>query len=95
LTPGELQPVAVPEHPFAQRCVDHPGPFQTTASGNRHIIVAVCYSTRFDVARAVPDVGAATAQRFVEEEILFKFGAPEAVISDQGSAFTGKSGPVS
>jgi transposase InsO family protein len=91
LPTGELQPIPAPTRPFGQWGIDHQGPFMVSDGGNRHIVVAVCYTTRLVVARAVPDVGSATTQRFVEEEILFRFGSPDAIVSDQGSSFTSKS----
>ena len=81
-----LKPIHVSE-PWSIIGLDVAGPLKSTISGNKFIIVAIDYFTKFCVAKAVPDSTAETTARFVFEEIVCKFGAPKAIISDCGPNF--------
>jgi len=57
-----------------------------TASGNRHIITAIDYSTRWVVAKAVPERSSAEMVKFLYEEILMNYGCPYEIFSDRASS---------
>ena len=58
-----------------------------TRKGNRHIITAIDYATRWVVAKAVPNRDAATVAKFIYEDLLINYGAPYEIITDRASAF--------
>src|SRR5690349_14008883 len=63
------------------------GPLPVTAKGNRFILVATDYLTKWPEARPVPDASAATAANFVYEHIFSQHGAPKELLSDRGTNF--------
>ncbi|KAJ8333917.1 hypothetical protein SKAU_G00412360 [Synaphobranchus kaupii] len=67
--------------------VDVLGPFPVTDSGNRYILVAMDYFTKWPEAFAIPDQSAATTAERLVEEMFARFGAPAELHSDQGRNF--------
>lgn len=59
-----------------------------SAPGNRFIIVAIEYLSRWTVARAVRSFNSDETIRFTKEEIVTTFGTPKEIITDQGVNFT-------
>ncbi len=59
------------------------GTLKKTGSGNRHIIVAIDYATKWPVAKAVPDATAETLAEFLYE-LYLNYGVPKEIITDQG-----------
>ncbi|KAJ8349026.1 hypothetical protein SKAU_G00276150 [Synaphobranchus kaupii] len=70
--------------PMERVGVDVLGPFPVTDSGNRYILVAMDYFTKWPEAFAVPDQSAATTAERLVEEMFTRFGAPSELHSDQG-----------
>uniref|UniRef100_A0A224Z186 Tick transposon n=1 Tax=Rhipicephalus zambeziensis TaxID=60191 RepID=A0A224Z186_9ACAR len=64
------------------------GPFPTLNSGNKWIVVATDYLTRYAETRALPKGSAAEVAKFFVENIVLRHGAPEVLITDRGTAFT-------
>jgi len=75
---------------FERFGIDFIGPLPKTEKGNRYIIVAVEYLTKWVVARALPIDTAAEAAKFIFEEIVCVFGLPSIISSDRGSHFLGQ-----
>ncbi|KAJ8380778.1 hypothetical protein SKAU_G00015560 [Synaphobranchus kaupii] len=73
--------------PMEQVGVDVLGPFPVTDSGNRYILVAMDYFTKWPEAFAIPDQSAATTAERLVEEMFTRFGAPAELHSDQGRNF--------
>ncbi|KAJ8375683.1 hypothetical protein SKAU_G00062630 [Synaphobranchus kaupii] len=67
--------------------VDVLGPFPVTDSGNRYILVAMDYFTKWPEAFAIPDQSAATTAERLVEEMFTRFGAATELHSDQGRNF--------
>jgi hypothetical protein len=67
--------------------LDFAGPLKKTINGMLYIILAICYFTKFCVAKAVKDCTALTAAKFVYEEVICRFGMPKSIISDSGVSF--------
>jgi hypothetical protein len=83
---GELQPIPIPKKPFSLMGIDHVGPFKLTIRGNRHILVAVDYFSKWVVAKPVPDTSAIFIRDFIHQEIIGHHGYPDRIISDRGSS---------
>lgn len=85
---GLLHPVPVPKTPFAQIGMDLLGPFPISAAGNKWIIVATDYLTRYAETKALPSSTAAEAAQFFIENVVLRHGAPAVIVTDRGTAFT-------
>ncbi|KAJ8356690.1 hypothetical protein SKAU_G00194840 [Synaphobranchus kaupii] len=70
--------------PMERVGVDVLGPFPVTDSGNRYILVAMDYFTKWPEAFAIPDQSAATTAERLVEEMFTRFGAPAELHSNQG-----------
>ena len=83
---GLLCPIKV-GGPFEMMGIDLLGPFPTSEMGNKYIIVASDYLTRFVEAKAVPKGSAWEVAKFLLEEVMCRYGAPSKLLSDRGSCF--------
>jgi len=84
-TSEELHPLPV-QQPFDRVGIDLLQ-LPLTTLGNRHVIVATDYLTKWVEARAVPDKTASTVAGFIYEDIICRHGAPKELLSDQGKEF--------
>lgn len=85
---GFLHPITPPIIPFEQVGLDLLGPFPVSSSGNRWIVVATDYLTRYAETKALPRGTASEVASFFLHEIVLRQGAPSVVITDRGTAFT-------
>ena len=65
------------------------GPFPSSF-GNMYILLAVDYVSKWVEATACPINDVITMVRFIQRNILSRFGAPRTIISDEGSHFSNK-----
>jgi hypothetical protein len=72
---------------FERWGIDIVGPLLATEVGNRYIIVAMDYFTRWPEARPLKAANSETVATFIYEEIICRFGAPQVLQSDQGTHF--------
>lgn len=86
----KARPIDTPERPFFMIGCDAVGPFgkEATAQGNRYILVAIDYLTRWPIAKAVPDITETTIAEFLYEQVVVKYGVPNYILTDRGSNFT-------
>ncbi len=73
--------------PFERIGVDLLGPFPLSKFGNRYIIVAVDYFTKWVVVKAVPHQTTEELVDFFVKRIVLQHGAPFFLISDRGKCF--------
>jgi len=85
----ELIPIKV-QGPFHRIGIDIKGPLPVTSSGNRYIIVAMDYFTKWPEARAIPNMRAETVAKFIYEEIICRHGVLQEILSDRGMSFVNK-----
>jgi hypothetical protein len=64
--------------------LDTARPLLETKSGNRYILVAIDHYSKWCEARAVADHSAKTASRFLEDDIICKYGVPRFILTDNG-----------
>jgi Integrase zinc binding domain/Integrase core domain len=81
-----LHPIPV-NTPFYQIGIDFVGPLPLTAQGNRYIIVAMDYLTKWPEAKPVPVATAEQVANFLYEDIIGRHGCPIKILSDQGTHF--------
>ncbi|XP_045027098.1 uncharacterized protein LOC123470625 [Daphnia magna] len=89
-TVGRLQPISLPAHAFEMLGIDHLGPLQTTDSGNKYVIVAINYLTKWMEVAAVPDTSTSHVIPFIQDNIIHRHSHPKRLVSDQGPAFSSK-----
>ena len=74
-------------HPLEIVAVDILGPFPEAQNGNKYILVACEYFTRWVEAYVVRNQEAKTIAEKLMNEFFFRFGLPEQLHSDQGRNF--------
>jgi hypothetical protein len=67
--------------------IDIVGPLPETENGNKYIIVAVEYLTKFPEALPLKDIKAKTVAQFIYDQIICRYGAPKVILTDQGASF--------
>ena len=83
-----VQPI-LPFEPFQKWGLDFVGPIKPTAmfTGNKYILVATDYATKWVEAVALRDNSAKSVAKFLYKNIMTRFGCPVELISDQGGHF--------
>jgi len=64
--------------------LDTAGPLPETRSGNKYILVAIDHYSKWCEAKAVADHGAKTVARFLEDDIICRYGVPKFILIDNG-----------
>jgi hypothetical protein len=85
----ELVPISV-QGPFHRIGIDIKEPLPITSNGNRYIIVAMDYFTKWSEAIAIPNIKAETVTKFIYEQIICRYGVLQEILSDQGTSFINK-----
>ena len=73
--------------------VDVVGPFETSSSRNKYIIVAIDHLTKWMECRAIKDLTTGTTAKFLFEQLICRHGCPQVILSDNGTNFTGQALP--
>ena len=73
--------------PFDQIGIDLVGPLPITPRGNRYIVVATDYLTKWPEVKAIPEASANAVAKFLFENIVCRYGCPSILLSDQGTHF--------
>jgi transposase InsO family protein len=81
-----LQPVKVTTA-FAHIGIDIIGPLPRTLRGNRYIIMAIDYLTKYPEARALQLADSLSIVPFIYEDIICRHGIPLEITSDRGTEF--------
>ena len=79
----------LPLEAFEKWGLNFVGPIKPAAhpSGNKYILVATDYCTKWVEAKALRDNTAASVAKFLYENIMVRFGCPIKLVSDQGTHF--------
>ena len=72
---------------FERWGVDIVGPLPITREGNRYIMIAMDYFSRWPEARPLKAANVNTVATFLYEEIICRFGASRILQSDRGTHF--------
>jgi hypothetical protein len=65
--------------------LDTAEPLPKTYNGNRYILVAIDHYSKWCKAKAFVDHDAKIVTRFLEDEIIYRFGVPKCVLTKNGS----------
>lgn len=85
------RPIPIRSDPFYMVGCDAVGPtLNPSPSGNRYILVAVDYLTKWPMARAVARIDEETTAKFLFEEVVERYGVPNYLLTDRGSNFTSR-----
>ncbi|UYV70960.1 hypothetical protein LAZ67_8001258 [Cordylochernes scorpioides] len=85
--PGLLVPIPPNPSPFQKIGIDYLGRFPISHMGNRWIIVATDYLTRFAITKAATTAEATELATFLIEDVILKHGAPREIITDRERNF--------
>src|ERR1044072_2706106 len=78
----------IPPMDLVQRWrIDIVRPLPTTEDGTRYIVVAMDYFSRWPEARPLKHANATTVATFIYEEIIYRYGPPKVIQSNQGTHF--------
>jgi transposase InsO family protein len=73
--------------PFACWGLDMIGPFKKAQGGYTHVLVAIDKFTKWTEYKPITSLTSAKAVEFIQD-IIFRFGIPNSIITDLGSNFT-------
>ena len=73
--------------PFERVAVDIAGPFPESDRGNRYLLVAMDYFTKWPEVYAIPNQEASTVADVLVNNFFCRFGVPMELHSDQGRNF--------
>jgi ribonuclease HI len=73
--------------PFACWGLDMIGPFKKAQGGHTHVLVAIDKFTKWIEFKPIASLTSAKAVEFIQD-IIFRFGIPNSIITDLGSNFT-------
>jgi hypothetical protein len=85
-TPGPLHPIPVGE-PFSRIGIDIVGPLPLTKQGNKYIVVATDYFTKWPEAEAISEATGKRVAEFIYQVIICRHGCPKIILSDRGTHF--------
>ena len=88
--PQELHVMSAP-WPFSMWGIDMIDPITLKASnGHRFILVAIDYFTKWVEAESYTNVTKGVVVRFLKRDIIARYGAPESIITDNGTNLNNK-----
>jgi transposase InsO family protein len=69
---------------FHRVALDTAGPLPETKAGNKYILVAIDHYSKWCEAKAVADHGVGTTARFLEDDLICRYGVPKFVLTNNG-----------
>jgi hypothetical protein len=82
-----LQITTTPDVVWEKCSLDIVGPLTTTADGNKYLLTFQDELSKFTLAIPIQQQDAGTIAKAFVEEVVFKFGTPQVLLTDQGSNF--------
>jgi hypothetical protein len=70
--------------------LDTVGPLPKTKNGNKYVLVAIDHYSKWCEARPIKDHDAPIATKFLEEEIICRFGVPKFIFTNNGGEWMAK-----
>jgi hypothetical protein len=81
-----LHPIPIGQ-PFHRIGIDYVGPLPPSSKGNKYIIVAMDYLTKWPEAKPVRNADAKSTVKFIYEDIICRHGCPGEILTDRGTHF--------
>jgi hypothetical protein len=75
---------------FYQVILDTAGSLPETKSGKKYILVVVDHYSKWCEAKAMADHGAKTTTKFLEDDVICRYGVPKFVFTDNGGEWAAK-----
>src|SRR6266511_2247091 len=75
---------------FQRIGIDIVGPLTITKKGNRYIITAMDYFTKWSIAKALKEATAKVVSKFIYQKIICEHECPEVLQSDRGTHFVNR-----
>ncbi len=69
---------------FYRIALDTTSPLPEMKAGNKYILVAIDHYSKWCEAKAVANHGAKTVARFLEDDLICRYGVPKFVLTDNG-----------
>jgi transposase InsO family protein len=79
-----------PSHAWEQISMDYCGPYPTSISNKRYVLVVIDQFTKFVHLTPCTHANAQTAYRVLYEKIICNYGTPQKILTDNGSHFRNK-----
>src|SRR6266540_2105388 len=76
--------------PFQRIGIDIVRLLTITRRGNRYIVTAMDYFTKWPIAKALKEATAKAVSKFIYQKIICEHGCPEVLQSDRGTHFVNK-----
>src|SRR6266545_8208806 len=76
--------------PFQRIGIDIVGLLTITKKGNRYIVTAIDYFTKWSIAKAIKEATAKTVSKFIYEKIICEYGCPQVLQSNRGTHFVNR-----
>ena len=88
--PYQVQQKPTLTGPHQLLSIDILGPLKKTRAGNQYIVFAVDHFSKWVCGKALPTNDAIHVAEFLVNDIYFKVGCPEVIMSDGGSEFSNR-----
>ncbi len=75
---------------FYKVVLDISGPLLETKSRNKYILVVIDHYSKWCEAKVVADHGAKTVAKFLEDDVICRYGVPKFVLTDNGGQWATK-----
>ena len=79
--------VPIPDRKFHSIAVDLIGPLPPTMDGNKYILTAIDYTTRYTLVTPLRSKNAKEVAEAIWTTIVAQWGCPKVIVSDQGTEF--------
>jgi hypothetical protein len=70
---------------FYRVALDTVGPLLETTSGNKYVLVAIYHYSKWCEVRPIKEHDAYIATKFLEDEVICKYGMPKYILTDNGN----------
>src|SRR6266498_1955575 len=79
-----------PKTPFQRIGIDIVGLLTIAKKGNRYIVTAIDYFTKWLIAKVIKEATAKTVSKFIYEKIICEHGCPQVLQSDRETHFVNR-----
>ncbi|XP_025631259.1 uncharacterized protein [Arachis hypogaea] len=88
--PASEHSLLMASRPFSQWGINLLGPFLVGPGQVKYLIIAIDYYTKWVKAEPLASISSANCRKFIWRHVIFRFGIPKSVISDNRTQFVDK-----